>query len=105
MGIAENLEALLAKGQDSSALRLGLAAEYLKRGQAEAAALHLRAALARDPTYSAAWKHLGAALTQLDRRDEAIDAYTRGIAAAEARGDVQAAKEMRVFLKRLQRAP
>lgn len=105
MGIAENLEALLAKGQDSPALRLGLAAEYLKRGQAETAALHLRAALARDPAYSAAWKHLGAALTQLSRRDEAIDAYTRGIAAAETHGDVQAAKEMRVFLKRLQRAP
>ena len=31
-------------------------------------------------------------------------AYRDGIAAAEARGDLQAVKEMRVFLKRLERS-
>ena len=62
---------------------------------------HLRKALAHDPKYSAAWKRLGKALTDTGRTDEAIAAYEQGIRAAEEKGDVQAAKEMRVFLKRL----
>jgi hypothetical protein len=36
---------------------------------------------------------------------EAADAYRRGIEVAERRGDQQAAKEMRVFLKRITRTP
>jgi hypothetical protein len=35
----------------------------------------------------------------------AVVAYQKGIAAAEAKGDKQAAKEMTVFLKRLQATP
>jgi len=34
----------------------------------------------------------------------AADAYEQGIAVAEERGDIQAAKEMRVFLKRSNKA-
>ena len=34
----------------------------------------------------------------------AAKAYAQGIAVAEARGDVQAAKEMRVFLRRLEKS-
>jgi len=34
---------------------------------------------------------------------KAIDAYTQGIEIAEKKGDKQAAKEMTVFLKRLQK--
>ena len=37
------------------------------------------------------------------RNDEAIKAYEEGIRAAEVKGDIQAAKEMAVFLKRLQK--
>ncbi len=36
-------------------------------------------------------------------RDEAIRSYEEGIQAATVKGDVQAAKEMQVFLKRLQK--
>jgi hypothetical protein len=32
-----------------------------------------------------------------------VTAYEHGITIAETRGDIQAAKEMKVFLKRLQR--
>lgn len=102
MGVVDNLEALLAKGTDNALLRFGLANEYLKLGRYEQAIGHLRKALAHDPNYSAAWKRLGNALTNTGRTDEAIAAYEQGIRTAEERGDVQAAKEMRVFLKRLQ---
>ena len=103
MAVVDNLEALLAKGTDNALLRFGLANEYLKLGQFEQAIGHLRKALAHDPKYSAAWKRLGKALADTGRTDEAIAAYESGVRAAEEKGDIQAAKEMRVFLKRLQK--
>jgi Tfp pilus assembly protein PilF len=99
-----NLEALLAKGGDGAALRLALASRYLDAGDANAAARHAEAAVQLDPEYSAAWKALGLALTAAGRNAEAQAIYERGIAVAERRGDQQAAKEMRVFNKRLRRA-
>lgn len=101
MGLIENFEKLLAAGTDNAMLRFGLGNAYLGAGQPAAAAEHLARAVTHDPAYSAAWKLYGKALAELGRVDAARDAYERGIAAAEARGDVQAAKEMRVFRKRL----
>jgi predicted Zn-dependent protease len=56
-----------------------------------------------DPDYSAAWKLLGRALTEQGSKPEAAEAYRLGIAAAERKGDKQAAKEMTVFLRRLEK--
>ena len=97
------LEALLAKGGDSAALRLALASRYLDAGDAPAAVRNAEAAVRLDPEYSAAWKALGRALTAAGRASDALAAYERGAAVAERRGDQQAAKEMRVFSKRLRR--
>lgn len=102
MTVVENLEALLAKGTDNALLRFGLANEYLKLGQLEQAIGHLRKAVAHDSKYSAAWKRLGKALADAGHSAEAVHAYEDGIRVAEEKGDIQAAKEMRVFLKRLQ---
>ncbi|MGH8514239.1 MAG: tetratricopeptide repeat protein, partial [Gammaproteobacteria bacterium] len=96
-------EELLRRGRDDAILRFSLANEYYKCGQPEAAAEHLRQALALDPGYSAAWKLYGKVLAEQGLTAEAIQAYEQGIALAETRGDIQAAKEMRVFLKRLQK--
>ena len=103
MSVVENLEKLLVSGQDSALLRFGLGNAYLSENQTEQALAHLRAAVTQDPSYSAAWKLLGRALARLDRDTEAGDAYRHGIAAAEQKGDKQAAKEMTVFLRRLDR--
>lgn len=102
MGRAEALEALLAKGPDGALLRYSLGNEYLAAGEAGAAVTHLERAVALDPAYSAAWKLLGKARVALRDTAGARDAWTRGIAAAQARGDKQAEKEMQVFLKRLE---
>jgi predicted Zn-dependent protease len=104
MGMIENLEALLARGQDSALLRYSLGNEYLKVGQNEKAIEHLAEAVRQDPGYSAAWKLFGKALIAGGRPLEALDAFDRGIETAEAKGDIQAAKEMRVFRKRAQKA-
>ena len=100
----ESLQALLARGPDGALLRYSLGLEHLKLGQVAEARGHLDRAVALDPDYSAAWKLLGKACTEAGDADAAITAYRTGIAAAERKGDVQAAKEMRVFLARLERA-
>jgi Tfp pilus assembly protein PilF len=102
VGLTENLESMLAAGRDDALLRFSLGNAYLK-DQPALAAEHLARAVGLNPDYSAAWKLLGKALTGVGRDDEAEQAYRSGIAAAERNGDIQAAKEMRVFLRRLER--
>jgi Flp pilus assembly protein TadD len=96
-----NFERLLASGKDGALLRFGLGNEFLKCGDVEAAAIHLRRAVALDPGYSAAWKLLGKALIAARRDDEAQAAWNEGIAAAQRKGDKQAMREMEVFVRRL----
>lgn len=104
MGILDNFEKMLAAGQDTALLRYGLGNEYLKAGDAHTAVEHLRRAVEHDCDYSAAWKLLGKALTEAGDTDAAKIAYRTGIEVAERKGDKQAAKEMQVFLKRLEKA-
>lgn len=104
MDPVERFEAMLAAGRDSPLLRFSLGMQYLKAGDAARAAAHLRSAVGQDAEYSAAWKLLGKALTQAGAAADAAEAYRSGIAAAERRGDKQAAKEMTVFLRRLENA-
>jgi Tfp pilus assembly protein PilF len=99
-----NLEKLLAAGKDGALLRFGLGAQYLKAGDAGAAVAHLRRALELDRDYSAAWKLLGQALTELGQAAEALTVYREGITIAESRGDKQVAREMQVFARRLEKA-
>ncbi|MEQ9133000.1 MAG: tetratricopeptide repeat protein [Salinisphaeraceae bacterium] len=103
MGMRAKLEAMLDGGQDTALLRFSLGELCVKDGDAPAAIPHLQQAVAQDPQYSAAWKFLGRALADAGRNEEAGQAFDQGIAVAEARGDHQAAKEMRVFLRRLAR--
>lgn len=99
----DNFLALLAGGRDNALLRFSLGNEYLKQGDALSAAEHLRRAVEHDPKYSAAWKLLGRALTDIEAWQDALSAYQQGIAVAEARGDKQAAKEMAVFARRIEK--
>ena len=99
----DKLEKMLADGRDNALLRFSLGNEYSKLGQFEQAAMHLQQAVVHDPNYSAAWKLLGKALNEAGRLQEALAAYQSGIAVAEKKGDKQAAKEMTVFAKRIEK--
>ena len=101
----EALRAQLGGSRDGALLRYSLGAALLEAGDNAEAIVQLRAALGFDADYSAAWKLLGKACLQSCDAPAATDAWQRGVAVAEARGDVQAAKEMRVFLKRAERKP
>ena len=94
---------MLDGGRDNALLRFSLGNEYLKAGDATAAAEHLRSAVKHDPGYSAAWKLLGRALEADGALAEALAAYREGTAVAERKGDKQAAKEMAVFARRVQK--
>jgi Tfp pilus assembly protein PilF len=98
-----NLLKLVGTPRDGALLRFSLGTEYLKGTDFEAAAAHLAAAVEKDPGYSAAWKFLGNALAQGGRDEEALAAYRKGIEVADKKGDKQAAKEMAVFARRLEK--
>ncbi len=102
MGAAlENFRKMLAAGKDGALLRFGLGNEYLKAAQPAEAVTHLRRAVELDQNYSAAWKLLGRALAESGDKEQALAAYDEGIRVAERRGDQQAAREMRVFARKL----
>jgi Tfp pilus assembly protein PilF len=101
--VIANLQKLLATPRDGALLRFSLGSEYLKSGDAHNAQLQLREAVTRDPAYSAAWKLLGKALTEDRQPQAALDAYREGIAVAEKKGDLQAAREMAVFARRIEK--
>lgn len=98
-----NLEKLLGGPRDGALLRYSLGNEHFRAGDFAQAAIRLSEAVERDAGYSAAWKLLGKALAEGGQTIEALAAYEQGIAVAEARGDIQAAREMAVFSRRLRR--
>jgi Tfp pilus assembly protein PilF len=101
--VIANLQKLIGTPRDGALLRFSLGNEYLKLGDAHNAQLQLGEAVARDPAYSAAWKLLGKALAEDGQAEAALAAWRQGIAVAEQKGDLQAAKEMTVFAKRIQK--
>lgn len=96
---------MLAAGKDGALLRFSLGNEYLKAASPQQAAVQFRCAVTLDPNYSAAWKLLGRALADSGEREQARAAYAEGIRVAESRGDQQAAREMRVFARKLEDKP
>lgn len=98
------LRAMCGGPRDGALLRVGLANALLAQGDDAAAVIELRHAITFDPDYSAAWKLLGKTLADSGDASAAIDAYRAGVAAANRHGDIQAEKEMRVFLRRLEKS-
>ncbi len=102
--LIDRFEQMLASGKETALLRFSLGNEYLKRGEPARASEHLRRAVELDPKYSAAWKILGKALADAGRQaEQALAAYRQGIAVADEKGDKQAAKEMSVFARRIEK--
>ena len=100
----DHLLKLVGTARDGALLRFALGNEFLKSGEFDRAIEQLRAAVEKDAGYSAAWKMLGKALEAAGRREHALEAYRQGIGVAEGKGDKQAAKEMTVYARRLEKA-
>ena len=99
-GILENLKKMLGTQHENQLLHYSIGNEYLKSNEFDLAEDHLRKAVLMDPEYSAGWKLLGKILNAAEKYNEAIEVFSQGIVVAENKGDIQAAKEMKVFLKR-----
>ena len=99
-GILNNLKNMIGTERENQLLHYSIGNEYLKSEDYNLAEEHFRKALSLDPDYSAAWKLLGKTLNAAEKYEQAIEVFTQGIAVAENKGDIQAAKEMKVFLKR-----
>jgi predicted Zn-dependent protease len=99
----KKLEAMLERGPDTALLRLSLGKLCAQQGQDTDAIAHLARAVELDPGYSAAWKLYARCLAAAGRTADAAAAYRSGITAAEKNGDMQALREMKVFLKRLEK--
>ena len=99
-----SLEKMIDGPRDGALLRFSLGNEYLKEGALAQAEICFTNAVDRDKHYSAAWKALGKTLQESGQPAAALAAYETGISVAEARGDIQAVKEMTVFAKRLRKS-
>ena len=97
-----NLEKLLDGPRDGAMLRFSLGNAWLSEDPLKAAD-YFRKAVDFDPDYSAAWKALGKALLQSAQPGAALTAWQRGIEVAEKKGDLQAAREMKVFARRIEK--
>ena len=103
MKLIENLEKMLADGKDDAMLRFGLGNAYFQNKDYAKASEHLARALEFDQGYSAAWKLLGKTYMQLNDLEMARQTFDKGIGQAEEKGDKQAAREMQVFLKKIEK--
>lgn len=101
--LSSRLRKQLDGPRDGALLRFSLGNALLAEGDALAAVNEFRAAIGFDARYSAAWKMLGNALASVIQVDAAIEAWEQGAAVAQERGDIQAAKEMQVFARRLRK--
>jgi len=99
-GILKNLKNMIGTERENQLLHYSIGNEYLKAEELDLAEQHFRKALSLDPDYSAAWKLLGKTLNTAEKYEQATEVFSKGIAVAENKGDIQAAKEMRVFLRR-----
>ncbi|MEQ6290665.1 hypothetical protein ACFPAG_08585 [Vogesella sp. GCM10023246] len=104
MNMLDNLLKLLDGPRDGAMLRFGIANEYAKLEDWVQAANYAHLALEKQHDFSAAWRLLGKALLNAGEADAALAAYRDGITIAEGKGDIQAAKEMKVFARRIEKA-
>jgi Flp pilus assembly protein TadD len=98
------LQNMLQQGQDDLLLRFALGQALLSEGNANDAIEHFEKALTFDGGHSSSWKLLGKSLAETGQKQRAMEVFQKGIAVAESRGDIQAVKEMGVFLRRLQKS-
>ena len=97
----QQLEEVIGDNSENAFLQYSLGHEYLEIEDIKNAIPKLEKAIQLQDTYSAPYRALGKALSLDARIDEAKDIFLRGIKIANERGDLQTAKEMAVFLKRI----
>ena len=94
---------LLQKDSDNPMILYSLGNELFKEGRYGEARDHLQRAIENKPDYSVAYRMLGRAHFELNEDAEAKNVFLKGKGVATENGDLQTAKEMDVYLRRLQK--
>lgn len=94
-------ERMLAENPDNPTGLLALANEYGKAERSEDEAAVLQRYVATHEDEGNAYLRLGQVLSQLGRKDEATEAYERGIGQAEKHGHSGMADDLRLALIQL----
>ena len=98
------LRAFLKREPHDETAWYGLGRALLDLERPGEAADAFRRALAAKPDFTAAQRDLGKSLLAQGEPAGAVEAFRLGIALAERTGDLQAGREMAVFLRRAERA-
>ena len=99
--MVEMFEQVLEIDPVDQVANFGLGSIYLETGQYEKALPPLRIVIKENKDYSAAYLLLGKNLENLARKEEAIEVYHQGIAAASKKGDLMPLKDMQNRLNQL----
>jgi Flp pilus assembly protein TadD len=99
----ESLREIVAGDPKDGLARFMLGKELLAADLPNEAAEQLAEAIRLAPDHTASYRELGNALASAGRLSEAEVAYSTGLKVADTTGDLQTAKEIKVFLARLKR--
>jgi tetratricopeptide (TPR) repeat protein len=94
---------LIDKDPENPMILFSLGNELFKEEKYEEARGHLAKAVENKPDYSVAFRTLGRTHFELGEYDEARSVFERGREVAQENGDLQTAKEINVFMKRLEK--
>ncbi len=95
------LRQLLEQNPNDAFARYGLAMEYARDGQVDAAVQEFTRLIKANRDYTAAYFQAAQALARAERQDEARQFLRDGIACAERTGDGHAKSEMEAMLGEL----
>lgn len=94
MDRVERIHQLLEKTPKDNFLRHALALEYIKLDREQEARELFEAILTEFPDYVGSYYHLGKLLERMGQPEQALEWYTRGMAAARQAGDRHAYSEL-----------
>jgi len=98
----EKLKALLEDEPDDTFALYGLAMEYAKIGDHQAAVDYFDRTIEADPAYAYAYYHKAKSLDELDEQQRAIQTLQIGLAQAREADDEKAAGELQELLEDMQ---
>lgn len=95
------LKQMLAQDPANTFARYGLAMEYSKSGELQAAVDEFRSLIDSDSGYVAAYYHCGQALEKLGDVEGARSVYEKGVSACQAKGDTHTRSEIEAAMSLL----
>ena len=96
------LEQLLIEEPNDSFLQYGIALEYAKKGNVAEAIVRIEKLLAEKPDYLGAYYQLGQYYEVVNKNNDAIAIYEKGIVLAKNVGNVKTMNELREALQQLE---